>query len=48
MLESVQARDLYVVIGSILVSAVLLQAGIFISDLLLYLSDPRIRVKGAA
>jgi len=43
LLESVLARDLYVVIGSVLVSALLLQAGVFISDLLLYFSDPRIR-----
>ncbi len=43
LLESVQARDLYVVIGSILVSALVLQAGIFLSDLLLVACDPRIR-----
>jgi peptide/nickel transport system permease protein len=45
LLESVQARDLYVVIGAILVSAVVLQAGVFVSDLMLLASDPRIRMK---
>ena len=39
LLESVQGGP-YVVIGSVLVSALLLQAGVFISDLLLFLSDP--------
>jgi peptide/nickel transport system permease protein len=47
LLESVQSRDLYVVIGAILVSALVLQAGVFFSDLLLLASDPRIRTKGA-
>jgi peptide/nickel transport system permease protein len=46
LLESVQARDLYVVIGAILISAFVLQTGIFVSDLLLLACDPRIR-KGA-
>jgi peptide/nickel transport system permease protein len=47
LLESVQARDLYVVIGAILVSSLVLQAGVFLSDLLLLAADPRIRTKGA-
>ena len=47
LLESVQARDLYVVIGAIIVSALVLQAGVFLSDLLLLACDPRIRTKGA-
>jgi peptide/nickel transport system permease protein len=47
LLESVLARDLYVVIGAVLVSTLLLQAGVFISDLLLFASDPRIRAKSA-
>jgi ABC-type dipeptide/oligopeptide/nickel transport system permease component len=38
---------LYVVIGAVLVSTLLLQAGVFISDLLLFASDPRIRTKNA-
>jgi peptide/nickel transport system permease protein len=45
LLESILARDLYVVIGAVLVSTFLLQAGVFISDLLLLASDPRIRAK---
>lgn len=46
LLESVLARDLYVVIGAIVISALVLQAGVFISDLLLFAIDPRTRVKG--
>jgi peptide/nickel transport system permease protein len=46
LLESVQARDLYVVIGAVLVSTLVLQAGVFFSDLLLLICDPRIRSRG--
>jgi peptide/nickel transport system permease protein len=48
LLESVLARDLYVVIGAVLVSTLLLQTGVFISDLLLFVFDPRTRIKSAA
>jgi len=43
LLESIMSRDLYVVVGAILLSTVALAAGNFISDLLLYWVDPRIR-----
>ncbi len=48
LLEAILARDLYVVIGGVLLSTVFLVAGNFLSDVLLYWADPRIRtVTGA-
>src|SRR5437588_1050512 len=47
LLEAIMARDLYVVIGAVMLSTVFLVAGNFVADLLLYLNDPRIRT-GAA
>jgi peptide/nickel transport system permease protein len=47
LLEAVLARDLYVVIGGVLLSTLFLVAGNFAADLLLYWADPRIRT-GAA
>jgi peptide/nickel transport system permease protein len=46
LLEATFARDLYLVIGGIIFSAVFLLAGNFIADLLLMASDPRIRTGG--
>jgi len=43
LLEATLARDLYLVIGGIIFSAIFLVAGNFIADLLLMASDPRIR-----
>ena len=43
VLEAILARDLYLVIGAVMVSTVLLLSGNLISDLLLYATDPRIR-----
>lgn len=43
LLEAILARDLYVVIGGILLSMVFLVAGNLFADLLLYWADPRIR-----
>ena len=45
LLEAILARDLYVVIGGVLLSTLLLVAGNFVADLLLYWADPRIRAK---
>jgi peptide/nickel transport system permease protein len=47
LLEAILARDLYVVIAGVLLSALFLVAGNFAADLLLYWADPRIRA-GAA
>jgi peptide/nickel transport system permease protein len=46
LLEATLARDLYLVIGGIVFSALFLVAGNFIADLLLLASDPRIRTGG--
>src|SRR5258705_87201 len=43
LLEAILARDLYLVIGPVMVSTLFLLAGNLIADLLLYALDPRIR-----
>ena len=43
ILEATFARDLYLVIGGVMLSAVFMIAGNFVADLLLLASDPRIR-----
>lgn len=43
LLEAILARDLYVVIGGVLLSTVFLVGGNLVADLLLYWADPRIR-----
>jgi peptide/nickel transport system permease protein len=45
VLESIFSRDVHVVIGATLVSALLLITGNLIADLLLYAADPRLRVE---
>ena len=47
LLEAILARDLYVVIGGVLLSTLFLVAGNFAADLLLYRADPRIRAEAA-
>jgi peptide/nickel transport system permease protein len=47
LLEAILARDLYVVIGGVLLSTLFLVAGNFIADLLMYWADPRIRTEAA-
>ncbi|BAZ27321.1 binding-protein-dependent transport systems inner membrane component [Kalymmatonema gypsitolerans NIES-4073] len=44
-LQAVQAQDLYLVMASLVISAVLLSVGNLIADLLLKASDPRIRLE---
>lgn len=43
LLEAVLGRDIYVVIGSVMLSTLLLVSGMFVADVLLYTLDPRIR-----
>jgi peptide/nickel transport system permease protein len=43
LLEAILARDLFVVVGCILLSTLFLVVGNFAADLLLYWADPRIR-----
>jgi peptide/nickel transport system permease protein len=45
LLESILARDLFVVIGAVMLSTLLLVIGNLLADMLLYLVDPRIRVQ---
>ena len=45
LLESILARDVYVVIATILLSAALVILGSLFADVLLYWSDPRIRTE---
>jgi peptide/nickel transport system permease protein len=47
LLEAILARDLYVVIGAVLLSTLFLVAGNFVADLLLYWADPRIRAEAS-
>ena len=44
LLEAILARDLYVVIGGVLLSMIFLVSGNLFADVLLYWSDPRIRM----
>jgi peptide/nickel transport system permease protein len=46
LLEATLARDVYLVIGGIIVSAAFMVAGNFIADLMLLAVDPRIRTGG--
>ena len=48
LLEAILARDLYVVIGGVLLSTVFLVSGNFVADVLLYWADPRIRVESSS
>lgn len=43
LLDAILARDVYVVIGAIMISTVFLVIGNFLADIVLYLCDPRIR-----
>jgi peptide/nickel transport system permease protein len=43
LIEAILARDLHLVVGAILVSAVFVIAGQFLADVLLYVVDPRTR-----
>ncbi len=45
MVQSILARDVYVVIGIVMLSSVFLVAGNLVADVLLFVTDPRIRVE---
>ncbi len=47
LLEAIAARDLYVVVGAVVFSTVMLVAGNFVADILLCAVDPRIRTEAA-
>jgi peptide/nickel transport system permease protein len=48
LVEAILSRDLYVVVGGVLLSTLFLVAGNFGADLLLYWADPRIRTEPEA
>lgn len=48
LLESILARDAYVVIGAVMFSAMFLIGGMLVADVLLFALDPRIRTEGMA
>jgi peptide/nickel transport system permease protein len=48
LVEAILARDLYVVIGGVLLSTLFLVAGNFVADILLFWADPRIRAEAEA
>ncbi|MHB8527156.1 MAG: ABC transporter permease [Candidatus Acidiferrales bacterium] len=45
MVQAILSRDVYVVVGVVTLSSVFLVAGNFFADVLLFVSDPRIRVE---
>lgn len=45
LVEATLSRDIYVVVATVLISAVFLLIGNLVSDLLLFVTDPRIRVE---
>jgi peptide/nickel transport system permease protein len=45
LLEAILARDMFVTIGGVLLSALMLVLGNVVADFLLYAIDPRIRVQ---
>jgi len=45
LLEATLAKDIYVVVGTVMLSAVFLVAGNLLADVLLFATDPRIRVE---
>jgi peptide/nickel transport system permease protein len=48
LLEAILARDVYVVIGAVMLSATLLVGGMLFADVILFLADPRIRTEDLA
>ena len=47
LVEAILARDVYVVVGGVMLSSIFLVAGNFIADVLLFATDPRIRTERA-
>jgi peptide/nickel transport system permease protein len=48
LLEAIMARDVYVVIGAVMLSAIFLVGGMLLADLFLFWADPRIRTEDLA
>ncbi|MGC2291089.1 MAG: ABC transporter permease [Candidatus Acidiferrales bacterium] len=45
LVEAILAKDIFVVVGTVMLSALFLVAGNFLADVLLFAADPRIRVE---
>ena len=45
LVEAILAKDVYVVMGAVMLSSVFLVAGNLFADLMLFAADPRIRVE---
>ncbi|MGA8023472.1 MAG: ABC transporter permease [Candidatus Acidiferrales bacterium] len=45
LVEAILAKDIFVVVGTVMLSALFLVAGNFLADLLLFAADPRIRME---
>ena len=48
LLEAILSRDVFVVIGAVMFSAIFLIGGMLVADVLLFIADPRIRTEGLA
>jgi peptide/nickel transport system permease protein len=48
LLEAIMARDVYVVIGAVMLSTIFLVMGMLVGDILLFAADPRIRTERLA
>lgn len=45
MVQAILSRDIYIIVGIVMVSSLFLIAGNLLADILLFISDPRIRVE---
>jgi peptide/nickel transport system permease protein len=48
LLDAILARDVYVIIGSVMIASLFLIGGMLLGDVLLFMADPRIRTDGLA
>lgn len=48
LLDAILARDVYVIIGAVMIASFFLIGGMLLGDVLLFLADPRIRTEGLA
>jgi peptide/nickel transport system permease protein len=48
LLEAILSRDLYVVIGAVMLASLFLVCGMLFADVLLFAADPRIRKENLA
>jgi peptide/nickel transport system permease protein len=48
LLEAILSRDVYVVIAAVMLASVFLVCGMLVADVLLFVTDPRIRTEGLA